>query len=134
MHTKKRNRLDSSRVSNLVYVQFNAKLLHKKKRVSDDKDVLQTDDVSKAQHWLVDGIDDDYDLDPLTGATWEVLDNAVGADEMLEPRRSTRNLRELDEEEFVSESSEEEEDGDDDFESDEERDVVLEDERADFDD
>ncbi|XP_038712732.1 uncharacterized protein LOC120006674 [Tripterygium wilfordii] len=118
-------------VNNLVYVQFNAKLLYKKQRVSNDKDVLQADDCTKAQHWLVDGVDDESDVDPVTGATWEVLDQAVGADEMLQPRRSTRNIREIDEEEFVSEESSEEDDGYD-FESDEERDVPLVEEQDDI--
>ncbi|XP_038692977.1 uncharacterized protein LOC119990910 isoform X2 [Tripterygium wilfordii] len=131
VHTKKRNRLDSERLNNLVYVQFNAKLLYKKQRVSNDKDVLQADDCTKAQHWLVDGVDDESDVDPVTGATWEVLDQAVGADEMLQPRRSTRNIREIDEEEFVSEESSEEDDGYD-FESDEERDVPLVEEQDDI--
>lgn len=126
MHTKKRNRLDSERLNNLVYVQFNSKILHKKKRVGDDKDILQADDCGKAQHWLVEGVDDDEDdVDPVTGATWEVLGQAVGADEMLQPRRSTRTTREIYEEEFVSEESSEEDDGDDDFESDKEVDVAL---------
>ncbi|XP_038711803.1 uncharacterized protein LOC120005997 [Tripterygium wilfordii] len=36
VHTKKRNRLDSKRLNNLVYVQFNAKLLCKKQRVKSE--------------------------------------------------------------------------------------------------
>ncbi|XP_038711795.1 uncharacterized protein LOC120005989 [Tripterygium wilfordii] len=128
VHTKKRNRLDSERLNNLVYVQFNAKLVYKKQKVSNDKDVLQAYDCTKAQHWLVDGVDDESDVDPVIGATWEVLDQAVEVNEVLQPRRSTRNAREIGEEEFVSEESSEEDDGCD-FESNEERDVPLVEER-----
>ncbi|XP_038713414.1 uncharacterized protein LOC120007286 [Tripterygium wilfordii] len=106
-------------------------LLMKKQRVSNDKDVLQADDCSKAQHWLVDGVDDESDIDPVIGATREVVDQAVGADEILQPRRSTRNVREIDEEEFVSEESSEEDD-ECDFESDEEKDVPLVEEQDDI--
>ncbi|XP_038695445.1 uncharacterized protein LOC119992724 [Tripterygium wilfordii] len=112
VHTKRRNRIDSERLNNLVYVQFNS------------MQNLSTRSKDKAQHWLVDGVDDESDIDPLTGATWEVLDQAVGDDEMLQPRRSTRNVREIDEKEFVSEESSKEDDGYD-FESDEKRDVPL---------
>ncbi|XP_038713463.1 uncharacterized protein LOC120007337 [Tripterygium wilfordii] len=66
VHTKKRNRIDSERLNNLVYVQFNAKFLYKKRRVSNDKYVFQADNCTKAQHWLVDGVDDESDVDPIS--------------------------------------------------------------------
>ncbi|XP_038701804.1 uncharacterized protein LOC119998523 [Tripterygium wilfordii] len=48
VRTKKRNRLGLERLSHLVYVQFNAKLLYKKQRVSNAKDVIQADNCTKA--------------------------------------------------------------------------------------
>ncbi|KAL5852337.1 hypothetical protein ACOSQ3_007455 [Xanthoceras sorbifolium] len=35
IHTKKRNRLDVDRLNNLVFVQFNSKLMNKRKRLMD---------------------------------------------------------------------------------------------------
>ncbi|KAG5528100.1 hypothetical protein RHGRI_028888 [Rhododendron griersonianum] len=58
----------------------------------------------------------DDEVDPSSGLTWELLGETMGADEVLQPRRSDRNVgvRELPEEDFVSEDDSEEED--DDFE------------------
>ncbi|KAK2634767.1 hypothetical protein Ddye_029559 [Dipteronia dyeriana] len=54
IHTKKRNRLDVDRLNNLVYVQFNAKLINKQKRLKNKElniDVLlaSDSDASNAQ-------------------------------------------------------------------------------------
>ncbi|KAM2798942.1 hypothetical protein COP1_003841 [Malus domestica] len=43
IHTKKRNRLDTTRLNNLVYVQFNVRIMNKKKREKEKKvDILLT--------------------------------------------------------------------------------------------
>lgn len=60
IHTKKRNRLDATRMRDLVYVQFNSKLLNKKKK--DKHDVLLADDASMAQAWIA-GVDEDDDVE-----------------------------------------------------------------------
>ncbi|KAI8542832.1 hypothetical protein RHMOL_Rhmol08G0170100 [Rhododendron molle] len=128
IHTKKRNRLDATRMSNLVYVQFNAKLINKKAR-RKEKDVLLASEATYAQGWIVEGGDDD-EVEPGSGLTYELLATTMGVDEVFMPRRSGRNVRvreprELHEEDFVSEDdSEEEENEEIDFESD--GDQVLE--------
>ncbi|XP_052182093.1 uncharacterized protein LOC127794867 [Diospyros lotus] len=69
IRTKKRNRLDVHRLNNLVYVQFNAKLMNKQKREKErNVDVLLSSDASNAQGWIVEGGDDE-EIDPGTGLT-----------------------------------------------------------------
>ncbi|KAJ9567018.1 hypothetical protein OSB04_002984 [Centaurea solstitialis] len=60
-------------------------------------------DASEAQDWIVDDVDE---VEP--GLPWETVSEAIGADDVLRPRRSAR-VRELFEEEFSSESEEEDE-------------------------
>ncbi|KAK6125570.1 hypothetical protein DH2020_040686 [Rehmannia glutinosa] len=107
IHTKKRNRLDVSRLNNLVYVQFNSRLLNKRKRGKEkDVDVLLASDASKAQDWIIPRLYDDED---------ELGDGIDG---------DTSRVRELEEDDFESEDEEEVNENDFEFESDEER--VLE--------
>ncbi|KAI8554220.1 hypothetical protein RHMOL_Rhmol05G0081800 [Rhododendron molle] len=103
-----------------VYVQFNAKLINNKK----GKDVLRTKESTHAQGWLVEGGDEE--VDPVSGLTWEVIGEASGVDEVLQPRRTTRNIgvRELHEEDFVSEDDTEEE-IDEDFECESDGDEIM---------
>ncbi|CAN6552248.1 unnamed protein product [Malus baccata var. baccata] len=122
IHTKKRNRLDTTRLNNLVYVQFNARIMNKKKREKEKKvDVLLASEASMAQGWIVEGGDEELEFGSGIGDTLEVGSS-------LEPRGSSKNVevRELHEEDFISDEDTEEE-GDDEeieFESDTER--VLE--------
>ena len=89
IHTKKRNRLDVSRLNNLVYVQFNSRLLNKRKRGKEkDVDVLLASDASKAQDWIIPGLYDDED---------EMGDGLDG---------DASRVRELEEEDFESEDEE----------------------------
>ncbi|KAJ1292051.1 hypothetical protein BS78_02G362500 [Paspalum vaginatum] len=118
IHTKRRNRLTTERLNMLVYVQFNARLLSKKEKISNKKsyEVLLSNDVAEAQGFFYEGGDeqslvvfrdpDDEAEVPGTGMTWRILGEAVGADEQLQPRRSERNQpRDLhEEEEFESEA------------------------------
>ena len=47
-------------MNNLVFVQFNARLLNKQKREKErNVDVLLEKDASNAQGWIVDGGEDD---------------------------------------------------------------------------
>ncbi|GKG34884.1 hypothetical protein Tco_0437580, partial [Tanacetum coccineum] len=56
VHTKKRNRLDATRMSNLVYIQFNANLMEKnKRRKARDHEVLLAQEAGEAQEWNVEG-------------------------------------------------------------------------------
>ncbi|KAJ1255020.1 hypothetical protein BS78_K297900 [Paspalum vaginatum] len=101
-----------------VYVQFNARLLSKKEKISNKKsyEVLLSNDVAEAQGFFYEGGDeqslvvfrdpDDEAEVPRTGMTWRILGEAVGADEQLQPHRSERNQpRDLhEEEEFESEA------------------------------
>ncbi|CAN6716044.1 unnamed protein product [Malus baccata var. baccata] len=122
IHTKKRNRLDTTRLNNLVYVQFNARIMNKKKREKEKKvDILLASEASMAQGWIVEGGDEELEFGSGIGETSEVGSS-------LEPRGSSKNVevRELHEEDFISDEDTEEE-GDDEeieFESDTER--VLE--------
>ncbi|XP_047320586.1 uncharacterized protein LOC124924617 [Impatiens glandulifera] len=92
VHTKNRNRLTTEKLNDLVYVQFNSKLFYKKKR----NDILEASDYNKAQHMMVDGVQDvesdvDEEIDPITGATHMEVGDVV---QLREP---------CEEEEFVSE-------------------------------
>lgn len=51
------------------------------------------------------GDNEEDEVDPISGLTYKIIGEAMGADDVLQPRRSTRNVgvRELDEEDFVSE-------------------------------
>ncbi|XP_062018119.1 uncharacterized protein LOC133734505 [Rosa rugosa] len=106
IHTKKRNRLEASRLNNLVYVQFNAKIINKKRRAQElGVDVLLGNEASRAQGWIVDSGDEEDDSD----ITSEMEGEASGVDSG--PMRSSRNVevRELHDEDFVSDEDTEEE-------------------------
>ncbi|XP_019171429.1 PREDICTED: uncharacterized protein LOC109166984 [Ipomoea nil] len=98
IHTKKRNRLESNHLNNLVFVQFNANLMNKRKK-EQNVEILLGSDATFAQDWIV---EDEVEV---VGED-EVATNEEG-DDALRPRRSSR-LRELEEENFESESEEEE--------------------------
>jgi hypothetical protein len=84
------------------------------------RDVLISPEATHAQGWLVNGGDeDDEEVEP-----GSVVGEAMGSDEALQNRRSTRNVRELHEEDFESEDDEEEDNEEVDFDSD--GDQVLE--------
>nr|XP_028956498.1 uncharacterized protein LOC103441098 [Malus domestica] len=72
IHTKKRNRLDTTRLNNLVYVQFNARIMNKKKREKEKKvDILLASEASMAQGWIVEGGDEELELGLGIGETSE---------------------------------------------------------------
>ncbi|GJY41373.1 ribonuclease H-like domain-containing protein [Tanacetum coccineum] len=91
----KRNRLEASKLNNLVYVQFNSNLTKKaKRRKARDVEVLLSNDSNMAQEWIMecdgDGnrnrdeevkVQDQQDQE----AQWEVIGEAVEADEYLQP-------------------------------------------------
>lgn len=87
--------------------------------------MLLASDASKAQGWIVEGGDDE--VEGCTGLTWETIGEASGADSVLEPRRSSRNVgvRELHEEDFLSDDDTEEE-GDEEYECESDGDIILE--------
>ncbi|CAD6265827.1 unnamed protein product [Miscanthus lutarioriparius] len=113
IHTKKRNRLTTTRLNKLVYIQFNSKLLSKREKIKSNKitEILQSSDTTEAQGFLQEGGDDCALADFRDGeedemVPWSVIGEAVGADEQLELRRSAR-VRELYEgEEFEFEEEE----------------------------
>ncbi|KAD5317918.1 hypothetical protein E3N88_17864 [Mikania micrantha] len=75
--------------------QFNANLMEKnKKRKTKDMEVLLANEASEAQDWIVESDIEEFESE------------VMGDNESLENRRRSR-LRELDEEEFVSEDEEE---------------------------
>lgn len=87
------------------------KLLEKKKW-----DVLISTDANEAQGFLFEGGDDhanvvyldeeDGDVHQGTGISWDLLGEAMGAQEQLQLRRSAR-VRDLEEEEFESDGDDE---------------------------
>ncbi|KAK9051136.1 hypothetical protein SSX86_027762 [Deinandra increscens subsp. villosa] len=107
VHTKKRNRLEAAKLNNLVYVQFNANLIEKNnKRKPRGREVLLGNDASEAQEWIVDGDVDEFENEFAPGVSYGLINEAMGGDEHLAPRKSAR-LRELFEDEFESEHEEE---------------------------
>lgn len=126
IHTKRRNRLTTDRLNSLVFIQFNSILMAKRQKIKSKKisDVLLSSEVIEAQDFLFEGGDDyatiiyqedDEEEMPDTGIRWSVIGDAMGADEQLQLRRSSR-IRELyEEEEFESEEEEFDEGDDDDM-------------------
>ncbi|XP_050387268.1 uncharacterized protein LOC126803514 [Argentina anserina] len=91
IHTKKRNRLDATRMSKLVYVQFNSKIINKNRR-KNIGEVLLAREAREAQEWLVEnnGIED-----------MEMQQEASEVDSEL------REVRELYEDDFASKDEDE---------------------------
>ncbi|CAD6247176.1 unnamed protein product [Miscanthus lutarioriparius] len=60
IHTKKRNRLTTTRLNKLVYIQFNSKLINKREKIKSNKitNVLLSSDTTEAQGFLQEGGDD----------------------------------------------------------------------------
>jgi hypothetical protein len=58
---------------------------------------------------MVDGGDDELDVDTVSGLTWKLIEEACGAEEVIKLRRSARlnQQREVDEEDFHSEPEDE---------------------------
>ncbi|XP_021305486.1 uncharacterized protein LOC8072840 [Sorghum bicolor] len=125
IHTKRRNRLTTTRLNKLVYIQFNSKLLNRREKIKSKKinDVLLSNETTEVQGFLHENGDDcalvvyrdeeeEEEMEG-TGIPWSVLGDAVGAEEQLQLRRSAR-VRELYEgEEFESDKEEFDEDEDD---------------------
>ncbi|XP_056847454.1 uncharacterized protein LOC108832155 [Raphanus sativus] len=99
IHTKKRNRLSTTRMNNLVFVQFNTRLLNKRKRQKEKNiDVLIADDAIHAQEWLVEGVDGEHESAmgvEAGGAEGEACDDDMD------------DIRELHDEDFISDKEEE---------------------------
>ncbi|PWZ25396.1 hypothetical protein Zm00014a_012446 [Zea mays] len=60
IHTKKRNRLTTTRLNKLVYIQFNNRLMNNREKIKSKKitDVLLSSDTTEAQGFLQEGGDD----------------------------------------------------------------------------
>ena len=97
------------RLNHLVFVQYNSKLRNKKERIKEKKNIdpLLASEANDAQGWLIDGGDDEQDVEPNTGLTWKVIEEACGANEVMQLRRSSR-VRQLHEDDFKSDTEEEE--------------------------
>ena len=123
IHTKQRNRLTTTRLNKLVFIQFNSKLLNKKERIASKKttDVLLSSETTEAQGFLYeDGDDcaivvyrDEEDEMEGTQIPWSVIGDAMGAEEQLELRRSARVRQLYEGEEFNYEEEQFDEDEDD---------------------
>ncbi|XP_044411028.1 uncharacterized protein [Triticum aestivum] len=103
---KRRSRLDVVRRDNLVYVQFNGRMMDRRNKLSSCSDPLLGEDTSQAQDWICEGAYVDEEIDPVTGLPYNIDDDAEGVTEAMEPHRSAR-VRELHEvEEFVFDDDE----------------------------
>lgn len=117
IHTKKRNRLTTTRLNKLVFLQFNSKLINKKERIMSKKttDVLLSSARTEAQGFLYEDEDncatvvyrdeEDEEMEG-TGIPWSVIGDAVIANQQLELRRSARVRQLYEGEEFESEEEE----------------------------
>ncbi|CAA0813251.1 hAT transposon superfamily protein [Striga hermonthica] len=117
IHTKRRNRLTTSRLNSLVFIQFNSKLMTKRQKIKSKKitDVLLCSELTEVQGFLFEGGDDcatgvytdeDEEEMPRTGMSGFNIEQGMGAGELHRQRR-TRRIRELYEgEEFESETKE----------------------------
>ena len=55
MDAKRINKLDVHRRDDLVYIQFNGRMIDKRKKYSSSCDVLLGEDASMAQDWICEG-------------------------------------------------------------------------------
>jgi len=100
-------------------------------------EVLLSSDASEAQGFLYEGGDDhalvvfrdeedELEQMPETGIPWSVLGDAMGTNEQLQPRRSARVAREVDEEEWESDPEDPDyQDDDIAYEDDEDEEAIL---------
>jgi len=99
-------------------------------------EVLLSSDASEAQGFFYEGGDDhalvvfrdeedELEQMPETGIPWSVLGDAMGTNEQLQPRRSARVAREVDEEEWESESDDPDYQDDIDYEDEEDEEAIL---------
>lgn len=100
-----------------------------KAKKNNKMDPLVAADATHAQGWMVEGGDDEIDVEPVAGLTSKLIEEACGTDEVAKLRRSSRlaQMRNVDEDIIEEPEPEEEPLHDDDeeieFESDQE-DVV----------
>ncbi|KAK8934929.1 hypothetical protein KSP39_PZI014532 [Platanthera zijinensis] len=91
IHSKKRNRLESKRLNDFVFVKFNVMLKSKHVNISRDPISAKNLDEGKVVEWLIGSSEGDNENEeevfPREGLTWQQLGDIVDAD--LGPRRST---------------------------------------------
>jgi len=77
-----------------VFVQFNAIHAQKKEKAKKNKmvDPLLATEATCAQGWIVEGGEEDEnsDVDPVMGLTWQLIAETCGAEEVTRLRRSAR--------------------------------------------
>jgi len=96
IHSKKRNRLDSKRLNDLVFVKFNALLKSKFSDTSRDPLAAKSLDSGKVQEWMVGSADDednddDDEIFQGEGLTWTQLGEMVDNDQ--DTRRPSRVIK-----------------------------------------
>lgn len=77
------------RLNDLVFVKFNSKL--KERQQTKGKDPLATKDRTYLSEWIAEG-EEDEEVFPGSGLTWNLVSEASGAEELVQHRRSQRNL------------------------------------------
>ncbi|CAN6319029.1 unnamed protein product [Urochloa humidicola] len=73
----------------------------KKQKAKKNKkmDPLVASDATHAQGWMVDGGDDDTDVEPAVGLTWKLIEESCSTEDVTKLRRSARlsHMRNVDE-------------------------------------
>ncbi|XP_045085202.1 uncharacterized protein [Aegilops tauschii subsp. strangulata] len=104
---KRGNKLDVARRDNLVYIQFDGRMIDKRKKLSSSSDVLLGEDASRAQDWICEDAYIDDEFDPTTGVPYNIIDEAMEESKPIELCRSAR-VRELHEvEEYIEDDDDE---------------------------
>lgn len=89
-------------MNNLVYVQFNLRLMNQRKKQREKNiDILVSNHATYAQSWIVDGISNDGE-DSGFG-----LEGDIGQEEAFRSTIYADQIRELGEEDFISDDEEE---------------------------
>ncbi|KAK2643053.1 hypothetical protein Ddye_024816 [Dipteronia dyeriana] len=86
-HTKRRNRLDQSRLNDLVFVKYN-RALKRRYDVCDTIDPIYLNEIDESNEWLTGRLDDENDGDDELvfteedNLTWNVVATAAGVGEL----------------------------------------------------
>lgn len=81
LHTKRRNRLEQTRLNDLVFIKYNRALI-RRHNIRDSVDPITFDEIDESNEWLVGRLQEEHELvyenDDLT---WDDVARAVGCDE-----------------------------------------------------
>ncbi|KAL8519837.1 hypothetical protein ACS0TY_010687 [Phlomoides rotata] len=88
IHTKKRNRLEHERLSDLVFVHYNLRLKNREKQMHKTYDPIDYECIDKVDAWIIDDAPNgELDYDEL-----EELDNELANNELPESQGGNENV------------------------------------------